>query len=78
MADYLPDSWPTVAGLVAALVVIVNIALRIAALGIIPGNRKPSTGMAWLLIILLAPLLGFAAFLLFGSTRVGRKRHLKV
>ena len=77
MADYLPDSWPTVAGLVAALVVIVNIALRIAALGIIPGNRKPSTGMAWLLVILLAPLLGFAAFLLFGSARVGRKRHLK-
>jgi cardiolipin synthase A/B len=77
MSDYLPDSWPAAAAIAGALVVLIDLGLRVAALGIIPGGRKPSTGMAWLLVILLAPLLGFTAFLLLGTTRVGRKRHLK-
>ena len=46
-----------------------------AALGVIPGNRKPSTGMAWLILILAVPLLGFLVFLALGSTHVERRRH---
>lgn len=52
-----------------------GLALRIAALGIIPGNRKPSTGMAWLLLVLLSPIVGFVAFLFFGSAHLDRRRH---
>ncbi len=52
-----------------------EIGLRIAALGIIPGGRRPSTGMAWLLLIMIEPILGFTIFFFFGSTRLGRKRH---
>ena len=47
----------------------------VLALGVIPGNRKPSTGMAWLILVLAVPYLGIVAFALFGSTSVGRKRR---
>ncbi len=72
--DWLPSgSW--LATLVVVLVALAGLSLRIAALGIIPGNRKPSTGMAWLLLILLTPWLGLVAFLFFGSTQVGARRR---
>ncbi|TWG96449.1 cardiolipin synthase [Nocardioides sp. J9] len=51
-----------------------EVVLRLVALGIIPGNRKPSTGMAWLLLIMVEPIIGFAIFLLFGRTRLGNRR----
>lgn len=63
------------AGLLALAVVLFDIALVVAALGVLPGNRKPSTAMAWLILILALPYFGFVAFLLFGSTSVGRKRR---
>ena len=65
------------AALVSALLVLAHITICVAALGVIPGNRKPSTGMAWLILILAVPFLGFIAFLLFGSTNVERRRHDK-
>src|SRR5699024_10075145 len=37
--------------------------------------RKPSTGAAWLLLILIMPILGFVIFLFFGRTELGRGRH---
>ncbi|TIC88838.1 cardiolipin synthase [Nocardioides sp. GY 10113] len=58
----------------AALLIFLAVGLRVFALGVIPGNRKPSTGMAWLLLILIDPFLGFFFFLLFGRTRVEGRR----
>jgi cardiolipin synthase len=52
----------------------VDMVLRVVALGIIPGNRKPSTGMAWLLLIMIEPIVGFSIFLLLGRTRLGNRR----
>jgi cardiolipin synthase A/B len=46
-------------------------------LGIIPHNRKPSSAMAWLLLVFLIPFLGFAVFLVLGRTEIGRRRHEK-
>ena len=66
------DSVPVV---IAVAVVVIDVALRLAVLGIIPSNRKPSSAMAWILLILLIPVPGIALFLLLGSTRVGRRRH---
>ena len=78
MFDWDVPQWLVVLGAVlAGLVWVLDIGIRIAALGVIPGNRKPSTGVAWLLMVVLAPILGLIAFLLFGSTRVGRPRHEK-
>ncbi len=67
-------SWTAFIG---AVVACAHFAICIAALGVIPGNRKPSTGMAWLILILAVPFVGFLAFMLFGSTNVERKRHDK-
>jgi cardiolipin synthase len=55
--------------------VLAEVVVVILALGVIPGGRKPSTGMAWLILVLAVPYLGIIAFALFGSTSVGRKRR---
>ncbi len=70
----IPDWVSSAPTLIAVAVVLAGLSLRIAALGIIPGGRRPATGMAWLLVILFTPIFGFLMFLLFGSTTVGRKR----
>ncbi|PKH41050.1 cardiolipin synthase [Nocardioides alpinus] len=53
----------------------VQIGVCVAALGIIPGNRRPSTGMAWLILVLAVPFFGLLAFLFVGSNRVERDRR---
>ncbi|WP_183095112.1 cardiolipin synthase [Nocardioides stalactiti] len=55
------------------VVLVLDILLRFVALGVIPGNRKPSTGMAWLLLILIEPIIGFTIFLFFRA-RLERRR----
>jgi cardiolipin synthase len=51
--------------------------VRIAALVIIPRDRRPSSAMAWLLAIFLIPYLGIFFFLLIGSYRLPKKRLAK-
>ncbi|MCX2748475.1 cardiolipin synthase [Arthrobacter sp. MI7-26] len=55
--------------------VIAEIILRIVLLGVIPGNRRPTTAMAWLLAVFLVPSVGFVLFLLFGNFRLSRRRR---
>ncbi|RAN71322.1 cardiolipin synthase [Bacillus sp. SRB_336] len=49
--------------------------IRIAVLGIIPGNRRPTTAMAWLLCIFFLPYIGLILFLMFGNFRLSRRRR---
>jgi cardiolipin synthase len=69
----LSGSW--LATIVVAVVALAGLGIRVAALGIIPGNRKPSTGMAWLLLILLSPWLGVVAFAFLGSNQLETRRR---
>ena len=69
------DVWGWLATLFAAAVWIAQIVVFVLALCVIPGNRKPSTAMAWLILILAVPGFGILAFLMFGGTSVGRKRR---
>ena len=71
------DAFQSLPVLVAAGLLAVDLGLRIALLGIIPHNRKPSSAMAWLLLVLLIPFVGFAIFLVLGRTEIGRRRHAK-
>lgn len=64
-----------IAALVGVALALGNVALKVLALGVIPANRKPSTGMAWLLLILLNSVVGLVAFALFGSPRLDRHRQ---
>lgn len=71
----LDDSPSTIVLLIGAALALASVLVKIAALGVIPANRRPSSGMAWLLAVLLSPLLGLIAFAFFGNTRLGRDRH---
>ena len=77
----MPDPWiasgwiSSIVALLGVLLVMVQVGVTVAAVGIIPGNRRPSTGMAWLILVLAVPFFGLAAFLLFGSARVERTRR---
>ncbi|MDI3212157.1 cardiolipin synthase [Arthrobacter sp. AL12] len=68
LAESLP-SW------VILILTVVDLVIRVLALGIIPGNRRPTTAMAWLLIIFFVPAVGLVLFLLFGNFRLSRKRR---
>ncbi|MCB5273475.1 Cardiolipin synthase A [Arthrobacter sp. SO5] len=57
------------------ILTLIDFAIRALALGIIPGNRRPTTAMAWLLIIFFVPAVGLVLFLLFGNFRLSRKRR---
>ncbi|MBB5749128.1 cardiolipin synthase [Micrococcus sp. TA1] len=63
--------------LIAVVLVAVDLAIRIAALIVIPRDRKPTAAMAWLLAILLVPYLGILFFLLIGSPKLPRKRRAR-
>lgn len=60
---------------VRALFTTADIAIRIALLGIVPGNRRPAVAMAWLLVIFFFPIPGLLLFLTFGSFRLGGQRR---
>lgn len=61
--------------LLGAISVLIGLTARVIALGVIPGGRRPSTGMAWLLLVLLSPVIGLVSFWFLGSNRVGRARR---
>ncbi|GAC1604496.1 MAG: cardiolipin synthase [Pseudarthrobacter sp.] len=60
---------------VVVLLSIADLVIRVLALGIIPGNRRPTTAMAWLLGIFFVPFLGLILFLLFGNFKLSRRRR---
>ncbi|MFT4295894.1 MAG: phospholipase D-like domain-containing protein [Micropruina sp.] len=53
----------------------IDLAIKIAAVVTIPHNRRPSSSLAWLLLIILTPLLGLVLFFLIGSPFVRGRRH---
>ena len=55
---------------------VVTLALRVIALGVVPEGRRPSSSMSWLMLILLVPEIGFPLYLLIGSPYVRGRRKL--
>jgi cardiolipin synthase len=75
-----PVPWGTLtdmAGWIATALYLLDLTIKVVALGVVPRNRRPSSGMAWLLLILIIPFAGLALFLVLGSTRLERKRTEK-
>lgn len=60
---------------VVVLLSIADLVIRVVAIGIIPGNRRPTTAMAWLLGIFFIPFLGLVLFLLFGNFKLSSRRR---
>ena len=57
------------------LLLILDYTIKIIAVGVVPGGRKPSAANAWLLLILTIPLLGLPLYLIWGSKYIDRRRH---
>ncbi|MDA3146291.1 cardiolipin synthase [Leucobacter sp. UCMA 4100] len=56
---------------------VVDNLLRITALFVVPRNRRPTSGMAWLMAIFWLPIPGFLLFLVIGSNRLPKHRTEK-
>ena len=54
---------------------LLDLAIKVVALGLVPEGRRPSSASAWLLLILFLPIVGLLAFLLIGSPFVDRGRR---
>ncbi|ANJ28320.1 cardiolipin synthase [Agromyces aureus] len=62
---------------IGVLLVLADLAIRIAALIIVPRDRKPTAAMAWLLAIFLIPFVGIVLFLLIGNVKLSKRRRAK-
>jgi cardiolipin synthase len=62
------------ANLLGGILILADLAIRIAALIIIPRDRKPTAAMAWLLAIFLIPFVGIILFLIIGNVKLPKKR----
>jgi cardiolipin synthase A/B len=58
-------------------VLLFDLAVRIWAIIVIPRNRKPTAGMAWLLAIYFIPFVGLLFFFLIGNPKLPRARRRK-
>lgn len=67
---HLPDP-----GWLQTTFLILDYLIKIIAVGTVPEGRKPAASSAWLLAILLVPVVGLPLFLLMGSPYINRRRH---
>jgi len=68
----LTAGWPVWAG---TLLVVVDLLVKVVALGLVPERRRPSSAWGWLLLIFFLPVVGIVAFALIGSPFVDRRRR---
>jgi cardiolipin synthase len=54
---------------------LLDLAIKVVALGLVPEGRRPSSATAWLLLILFLPVIGLLVFWLIGSPFVDRGRR---
>lgn len=66
-----------VAVLVFLLLFALDFVIRVVSVIVVPRNRRPSTGIAWLMAIFVLPFVGFLLFLLIGSYKLPRSRRDK-
>lgn len=76
------EIWPFVtfpgSDVLTTIVLVIDIALRILALLVIPYNRRPAAAMAWLLLIMINPIIGWLIFSVLGNTRLPKARHKRM
>lgn len=54
--------------------IVIEYAVKIIAIGVVPENRRPSSSSAWLLLILFVPIVGIPLFLMLGSPYINQRR----
>lgn len=53
---------------------LIDLVVKIVAIGVVPQNRRPTSASAWLLLILFLPYVGVILFLLIGSPYINKRR----
>ncbi|WP_382303579.1 cardiolipin synthase [Herbiconiux sp. UC225_62] len=66
-----------VAIFITLALLLIDLAIRVTAVIVVPRNRRPSTGIAWLMAIFVLPYIGFLLFLLIGSYKLPKSRRDK-
>ena len=61
----------------SAVVLLIDLTIRLVALVIVPRDRLPTAAMAWLLTIFFIPVIGVFLFLLIGNPKLPEKRRRK-
>lgn len=69
MLSWLNPAVPT------TLLVILELILLFVALAIVPAGRRPSSALAWILVIVMIPLVGLGLFALIGSPKLPLERR---
>lgn len=69
--------WATVPPWVATGFFVVDLVIRLVALGVVPHNRRPSAAWGWLLVIFFFPIVGGLVFLVLGRTDLPAARQDK-
>ncbi len=70
-------NWSLIALIIAALLVLVDVIVRVLSVIFVPRNRRPQTATAWLLAIFFLPYLGIILFWLVGNRYLPKKRREK-
>jgi cardiolipin synthase len=65
----------TEVGFLTVALYLLDLAIKVVALGLVPEGRRPSSATAWLLLILFLPVIGLVVFWLIGSPFVDRGRR---
>lgn len=63
--------------IVLEVIFVLEVFVRLAAIYVVPRNRKPSSATAWLMLIMLLPTVGLLVFLLIGSPKLSKRRRSK-
>ena len=58
---------------IAGLILIAEVAVLMRA--ILRPNREPASRLAWVIVIVVVPVIGFFAYLLFGEARISNSRR---
>ncbi len=66
-----------VTAIVAAAIILIDLVIRVIAVIVVPRNRRPTAGMAWLLAIFFIPILGILLFWLIGNPKLPKHRREK-
>jgi len=66
--------------MLATLIFLSHFVLQLLFIGraLLRPHREPASRIAWVVVILIFPVIGMLAYLLFGETNIGRKRTARV
>jgi cardiolipin synthase len=65
----------SIPGWLSIVLLVLDYGIKVVAIGVVPENRRPSSSQAWLLLILLVPVVGLPLFFLIGSPYIQGRRH---